>query len=401
MEDSVGQVNECELECEGAKPRDVDLSAMSNVSQGVDDCGSSSRRARDDLEEQDEEFECAICQDLWLEPTVTTCGHVFCRACLQQYLVHGVPGTRRCPTCRRFLHTTVRKDLAVCRPLAKLLEDRFPEACQRLRANAAASKAPVGDEVETVASAGASEMSAELPIFVLEPTLPRQRLRLYVFEPKYVAMVQTVLQGDGVFGVVGIGDEGDHLHHGVEVAIEECAAHSGGRFRVTCVATRPFKIVQTFMQPAGFLLANVEMLPQDEPGGASPENIEAASRIASRFEEWKTQLGGIIPINVSAAAGNSLGAAPPPEMPSALAFWIAAYINPVAPLGVAPDIRPAILAAATTAERLEVLQDGLERSITHIIQMNTIMARLYQFVPYFVTGFAVLVACLLGHSAED
>eukprot|EP00927_Polykrikos_kofoidii_P031794 TRINITY_DN2725_c0_g3_i1.p1 TRINITY_DN2725_c0_g3~~TRINITY_DN2725_c0_g3_i1.p1 ORF type:complete len:420 (+),score=82.13 TRINITY_DN2725_c0_g3_i1:112-1371(+) len=391
----------------------VDTTKENSGSKGGDpgsvgDCRSSCRRANDDVVEEKEDFECAICQDLWLEPTVTTCGHIFCRACLQQYLVHVATGTRRCPTCRRLLHTTLQKDLAVCRPLARLVAARFPESRQRARADAAASCVPrrgkvsrgssAGTLVSATTTAGDLETSTELPIFVLDPTVPRQRLHLNVFEPKYVAMVETVLQGDCVFGVVGFGDGADEVHYGVEVAIEECARQPGNRFEVTCIATRPFRIIEMFVQPAGYLSARVQIR---EQGEASPEDIETASRTSVRFEEWKARLNQVVPDVVSSSIGDALGAAPPPEMPGELAFWIGACINPVPPLGVAPEIRPALLAAATVAERLEVARQGLEESIKYMATMSTLRWQLCRLVPIMVIGVAVTLSSLLAPLGEN
>lgn len=63
---------------------------------------------------------------------------------------------------------------------------------------------------------------------------------------------------------------------------------------------------------------------------------------------------------------DDLGPMPPPELPSALAFWIAGLINPLPALGVALEVRPAALMAGDASERLRVVEAGLKDSISRL-----------------------------------
>ncbi len=44
----------------------------------------------------DEALHCSICYNVMVDPTSTSCGHTFCKACLNASLSHA----RTCPTCR-------------------------------------------------------------------------------------------------------------------------------------------------------------------------------------------------------------------------------------------------------------------------------------------------------------
>merc|ERR1711957_492804 len=55
---------------------------------------------------------------------------------------------------------------------------------------------------------------------------------------------------------------------------------------------------------------------------------------------------------------DTLGEMPPTEEPSDCAFWIGALINPLPAMGVAMEIRPALLTAETAEERVGVALDG-------------------------------------------
>jgi hypothetical protein len=62
----------------------------------------------------------------------------------------------------------------------------------------------------------------------------------------------------------------------------------------------------------------------------------------------------------------SLGDIPPEHEPTERAFWIGALINPLPAMGVAMEIRPALLSAKTALDRIEIASDGLVRSIKHM-----------------------------------
>ena len=61
-----------------------------------------------------------------------------------------------------------------------------------------------------------------------------------------------------------------------------------------------------------------------------------------------------------------LGPMPPAEDCDDRAIWLAALINPLPALGVALEIRPAVLTAQATSTRLEVALAGLKSSISHL-----------------------------------
>ena len=115
--------------------------------------------------------------------------------------------------------------LSVNRLMDRMIESFFPcEYAARVReADAEAAAAAVAtastasqthDEAEigsgnanstessssSQASVGASTL---LPLFVLDPTLPGQRIQLRVFEPRYLRMVDRSLRGTRRFGMVG------------------------------------------------------------------------------------------------------------------------------------------------------------------------------------------------------
>ena len=47
-------------------------------------------------------------------------------------------------------------------------------------------------------------------------------------------------------------------------------------------------------------------------------------------------------------------------------LWLAALLNPIPPLGVAPELRPRVLLSPSPDERLAVVYAGLARSLAHL-----------------------------------
>ena len=63
---------------------------------------------------------------------------------------------------------------------------------------------------------------------------------------------------------------------------------------------------------------------------------------------------------------SQLGDIPPVHEPTERALWVGALINPLPGMGVAVEIRPALLVSTRAEERVQVALDGLMKSIAHM-----------------------------------
>jgi hypothetical protein len=61
-----------------------------------------------------------------------------------------------------------------------------------------------------------------------------------------------------------------------------------------------------------------------------------------------------------------LGEIPPEHEPTERALWIGALINPLPSMGVAMEIRPALLLSKSAEERVQIALDGILKSIRHM-----------------------------------
>jgi hypothetical protein len=103
--------------------------------------------------------------------------------------------------------------LSVNRLMDRMIASFFPaEHAARASEAAADAEAAAAADAEAAATRDAaggdgadspSSAAVVLPLFVLDPTLPGQRIQLRVFEPRYLRMVERSLRGTRRFGMVG------------------------------------------------------------------------------------------------------------------------------------------------------------------------------------------------------
>jgi len=80
-----------------------------------------------------------------------------------------------------------------------------------------------------------------VPLFVLGIVLfPKQIMKLHVFEPRYRLMVRRCLSGSSKFGIIF-----SESSVGTEVAIKECNPLPDGRFLLTIVGKKRFRVLET------------------------------------------------------------------------------------------------------------------------------------------------------------
>jgi Lon protease-like protein len=134
------------------------------------------------------ELDCQVCYSLFLDPYTTTCGHTFCRNCLQEVLNH----SNLCPVCRRVYAIPPGVD-ARSSPsnvvLTNLLAGLCPDALN-LRMEAATLEKN-------------SKADLDLSLFVCTLSFPTVPTFLHIFEPRYRLMIRrTVESGDRKFGML-------------------------------------------------------------------------------------------------------------------------------------------------------------------------------------------------------
>ena len=288
------------------------------------------------------------------------CGHVFCLGCVSDLEGHAdLGGCAKCPVCRRLLPSV--EDLPVCHLLASLVEAKHPRDYTRRREEF--RREPPESDV--------------MPIFVLDSVLPLQQFHMHIYEPRYKLMLQRAMQSGGKprFGMVGryVGTR-TLLPRGTELEVTECR-RVRGNYSIRAVGRRVFLRGETWPLD-GYLCSKVTW----EDGAGEEEAAAAAARRSSSGEprppsdaELTAQIEAWEKLLVSqrwahrsdlVELRSSLGKLPAGAGPKA--YWLGALVNPMPPLGVCREVRPALLSAETDAERLLVATGALAESLAEL-----------------------------------
>lgn len=250
------------------------------------------------------DVECGLCLQILCNPVTTTCGHSFCKDCL----FAAMAAAPKCPICRCPMPAYSTPDnMAVNKLLHQMIVACFPaemaareaeESAERIRMRETPStndtEVTIEGNTTTTSSPMAGVQAANtsiLPMFVMPncPILPRQKLRLHVFEERYVRLVQDCLMGGRRFGMVGPTHLGGHNHHynhhrhrdhwsqlarvGTEVEITEIVRRPLGRvhYDISVIGVRIFCVQGEYSHhDHGYVTAHVKWNVFPAPTAASP-----------------------------------------------------------------------------------------------------------------------------------
>ena len=127
---------------------------------------------------------------------------------------------------------------------------------------------------------------------------------------------------------------------------------------------------------------------ESNPSDQDAETVALAQRIPPLLEQWESLAGNertydntqvvvtarirtghaglwVQPAALLRKVRAELGPLPDHD-PTRLALYGAALINPLPPLGVAPEIRGRVLSATTAKQRLEILEWAVQRSLRNL-----------------------------------
>lgn len=237
------------------------------------------------------------------------------------------------------------------------------------------------------------EKETKMPIIVLDAMLPRQTLKLEIRNKLLQKLIQhrVVVNENPTLGMLGkaILENGDviNLNKGVEVEIQidkhNFVQFKGGRRfrldgeiesttqgwtegRITYLSSKEEeeneiqqnKGAEDPVRSLSNAISKAKLL--TSPNMSLPNNVSLIERwieLAKENEREPGQINKLI---------EELGDMPDESEPSEIAFWIGSMINPLPAMGVAMEIRPALLMSESAEERVQIAFDGLIRSIKHM-----------------------------------
>lgn len=207
------------------------------------------------------EVECAICSGILFDPVTTTCGHTFCRQCLERVL----DNTSLCPNCRHELYLpSILPGSSTNRFIGEILINLFGSELQE-RAQAKEIEERPGDDAH----------SLDTPIFVCTPSLPHTPTFLHIFEPRYRLMLRRVLEGNRRFGMCYYNPtrhpQGD-LHYGTLLQVINARWEPDGRAMIETRGISKFRIKRHGIKDE-YIVADIER--HDDLHITEEQNLEA------------------------------------------------------------------------------------------------------------------------------
>eukprot|EP00545_Synedropsis_sp_CCMP1620_P001080 CAMPEP_0119005600 /NCGR_PEP_ID=MMETSP1176-20130426/1822_1 /TAXON_ID=265551 /ORGANISM="Synedropsis recta cf, Strain CCMP1620" /LENGTH=293 /DNA_ID=CAMNT_0006957431 /DNA_START=18 /DNA_END=896 /DNA_ORIENTATION=+ len=210
---------------------------------------------------------------------------------------------------------------------------------------------------------------AKLPLVVLDAMLPRQVLKINVNNAVFMDLVKNRVEEESpFFGMLGMArlktGEQVHLRDGVVVDIIGKPKVDEDGLQIELRAGKRFRIGEVQDAPQGWTEASIEYIEDDDDEEESATNeldrislaraMAKARKIDDLVEEWialarpKERAPGQIDAILS-----DLGEIPMLTSPTDRAFWVGALVNPIPAMGVALEIRPALLTAKTAEDRID------------------------------------------------
>ncbi|CAM9382576.1 unnamed protein product, partial [Pylaiella littoralis] len=180
------------------------------------------------------EFECVLCLRLYHDPVSLPCGHTYCRGCLKRALAN----KSQCPMCRAACHggaggcgTNLAMVSIIKSQFGAQYEGRRIEAEQDAMVEAEARRRAhtIGESVTP-----APDGSVSMPVCLLDVIFfPHQPVTLYLFEPRYITLVNRCLSSTRRFAVFQ-----DHTPStgacGAVLEISDARMMNGGQYLVMC-----------------------------------------------------------------------------------------------------------------------------------------------------------------------
>jgi Lon protease-like protein len=224
-----------------------------------------------------------------------------------------------------------------------------------------------------------------MPLVVLDSMVPRQELNITIRNLSLLQLIQNRIENESpvfcMLGLARLASSGQFvpLKYGVRVEILQCQVTPAGRVSVHLKADTLLQVKDDTVtkSPHGeWTEAQVEILNPMEAEKAEnslrlAQAMWKARKLDHLVKEWiplaKTRER--IPNQVETIL-ERLGNMPMAEEPTDRAFWVGALINPIPALGVATEIRPALLLAKSPNERVDIVIAGIRQSIDRLKQQQ-------------------------------
>ncbi|XP_015922993.1 LON peptidase N-terminal domain and RING finger protein 1-like [Parasteatoda tepidariorum] len=286
---------------------------------------------------KNQDFECSLCLQTFLEPITTSCGHTFCRRCLLRWFDH----KPSCPLCKSHLNSYITEyKKGTTKFVLGLQKQLFPDVYAERESL----------HFKEMAKLFHSDKQHQhvLPLFICTLAFPSLPCPLHVFEPRYKLMIRHCLEaGRSRFGMCASIDN-KISEYGTVLEIKEVSFFPDGRSVVYTVGVKRFRVLSK-EEHDSYPIAMVEFL-QDENFFVSENYKDRHNSLYTTAAGWFAGLSQAMKSQVLQHFG------PMPELQVTTAegpswFW---WVLAILPLD--QKIKVQILAMTSLEHRLRALE---------------------------------------------
>lgn len=316
------------------------------------------------LEAAQQQVDCQVCYNVFLDPITTSCGHTLCRKCLTRTLDHSL----HCPVCRRGLGLPPS---LLGQPNNKALEALLEALCPE-------TVATRREAVALEEMGGQGELNTAL--FVCTLGFPYMPTFLRIFEPRYRLMLRRCMEGSREFGMLMYnrysepqGDLGSvhFFQYGTMLNIVHHQLLPDGTSLIESRGSYRFRVRAHGIHD-GYAVGNVERI--EDVSTAEEERIEALETgrppavegdIIGQIERMSTQalldLGRAFIERMRTRSASWLQQrvininGEPPADPALFPFWFASV------LPISDEEKYKLLPTTTVRERLKITANWIRR----------------------------------------
>lgn len=209
------------------------------------------------------DFDCSLCFRLIYQPITTSCGHTYCKSCIDRCLDH----KRECPLCK----TVIESQNSVKAGVNEFIEETMK---RMLPSEFAERKKGFEDEMTEIIGTS-PEGSHTIPIFICTMSFPSVPCPLHVFEPRYRLMIRRTMEaGTREFGMCTNAPDKPFSDYGTMLEIRDIQYFSDGRSVVDTMGSRRFKVISRGVKD-GYNTAQVEFLKDLTPTGEALTDLQS------------------------------------------------------------------------------------------------------------------------------
>lgn len=130
------------------------------------------------------DYDCPLCLRMLWQPVTTTCGHTYCKMCLEQALDH----KPSCPLCKSYSVKSFLTDRHEVSP-----NEFLDSSMRRLLPTEYNERKAVHEAEMREIGAGSVDVNV-IPVFVCTISVPNIPCPLHIFEPRYRLMVRRAME---------------------------------------------------------------------------------------------------------------------------------------------------------------------------------------------------------------